>query len=308
MKMLIKVVPAVIALSCISPVMADTEFQESVPLEVVMQFIGGSPQQQSKLYSDVLSAFPAFTVPAGFTVMGSADQGFMRRVVLRTELDAAAAFDAITAAFTPTNWVLLQDPGTLASQVGFVSAAPVPQFRQLCHDDLGRITLSVNESSGVRYLSLSHSSVGGPMSVQPTCAQQMDPAGYGMRGMGTTLSQYVPRLMLPKSNAAVPPINSFGTGSGSMTDWEARNTLGSDWDIDRITQHFVEQIDAQGWQKEAIAIGDTATMGTWTRTVDDKKLIGTLSIIEQADDVWDLRFRLVMAGAQNQQGVRFISN
>jgi hypothetical protein len=76
-----KHLPALIVLSLFSAnchsVFADTEFVDSVPLEVVRQFVGNPYMGQNALYSDILAAFPPFTVPADFEVLASADQGYV---------------------------------------------------------------------------------------------------------------------------------------------------------------------------------------------------------------------------------------
>ena len=72
MNVLNKLLP--LALSVFSPALvADIEFGDDVPREVVEQLVGNQFDGETKLYSDIFAAVPAFTLPAGFEVLASAD-------------------------------------------------------------------------------------------------------------------------------------------------------------------------------------------------------------------------------------------
>jgi hypothetical protein len=306
MKMLNKVVPVLLPLSCISPtLLADTEFEDSVPLEVVMQFIGGNPLSgtQGSLYSDILADFPAFELPNGFSVLASADQGYLQRVILRTEADTAEAQDALAAALTGAGWSLLPDPAARGQpQTGFViGGATPPMYQQFCHDRLGNITASIMQGDAVRYAHLTRSTSPNQGN-QPTCAQRLDPGyqQFGPPGFGRqNLSQYVPRLVMPTASTANNPqrvidemiISSGGGGGGN--DFESRGTLRSGLGIDAIAEHFIDQIEQQGWEADSEVTGSVVASGSWTKTIDDMDLIGTLLIAHQGEDTWDLRFRIL---------------
>lgn len=303
-------VPVALSLYLASPALrADTEFGGSVPLEVAMQFVGGNPRDGSagKLYSDIFAAFPAFDVPADFTVLASADQGVLQRVILRTDLDEAAAQEAIAAALVAANWSLIPDPGLQPrAQGGFVTeSSQVPQYQQFCHDELGRITAAASAGDEVRYVNLTrNANATAFFGNQPTCAQLLDPGfqQFGPRGFaGPVLAQYVPRLVMPQANAAanapqqriVSEVSVGGSGGGSQNEWEARGTLYIDWSIDDIAEHFVQQIEDQGWKADAEVTGSVAASASWTKSVDDMELTGVLLIAQVADTAWDLRFRIL---------------
>jgi hypothetical protein len=306
----LKVAPALLTLALAAHVaVAATEFEGSVPVDVALQFIGNPLGGQGKLYSDILDGFPPFTVPPGLTVIASADMGYLHRVILRSTLDAAAALDATTTALTAAGWSVVPQPGMGAAQVGFVSATPMPQYQQLCHDDLGMMTLSTSSGTGASYVNLNRNVNVPGMGQQPSCAQLLDPASQGgldpraMAMSGRMLSQYVPRLLMPQANNSTSaPYFGGGGGGGGMNDWEARGTLTSDWNIDEVVEHFVEQIEAQGWEQDSEVTGSVVATGSWTKTVDDMDLIGTLSILQQAENTWDLRFRVVRTGAESRAG------
>ncbi len=191
--------------------------------------------------------------------------------------------------------------GMASQQVGFVSAdQPTVLPQQLCHDNYGTLTATVNNDEGMRYINISRS-VGTPAMMRPGCAEMLAQVsqGYpmGFRG-GNVLDGYAPKLIMPESNTRPTRPMAFmgGGGGGSMSDWETRGTLTIDWEVDAIYEHFAEQILEQGWEADSDATGAVAATGSWTKTVDDMDLVGTLSILKLADDTWDMRFRLVRQG------------
>jgi hypothetical protein len=61
------------------PLSAATEFEDSVPLDLVKVFLGNLGIGEPLLYSDIMDDFPPFTLPAGFAVRGSIDQVYAQR-------------------------------------------------------------------------------------------------------------------------------------------------------------------------------------------------------------------------------------
>ena len=95
-----------------------------------------------------------------------------------------------------------------------------------------------------------------------------------------------------------------GGGSGSSNEWESRGALTIDWEIGDIYEHFSSQIAEQGWVADSDTTGTMFAGGSWTKSVDDVDLVGTLSIIKLTDNTWDMRFRFVrQGGAGNGPGI-----
>jgi len=301
MKML-KVVPVfaapALALAATS-VLADAEFGASVPREVVEQFVtdafGGGP---GKLYADIFDAFPSFAVPAGFTVLASADQGYLQRVILKTSVDEAAAKATLAAALRAEGWQEMPIYGGGAPQTGFVTAEAPPQPLSFCSDALGRMSVSVSAGAAPHYVSLSRSNVAAMGNgVQRTCAEEIEMITQGpaaMRGrMGPELSQYVPRLLMPESNTAEASPRVFMGSGGSSNDWETGASLVSEWSIDAVFEHFTSQVNAQGWTADSAVTGAAVATASWTKTVNDMDLVGLLTIINTAENTWQMKFRIL---------------
>lgn len=125
------IAPMMLALVAM-PLTAATEFENSIPIELARLFLGNPGTGGATIYQDIMDEFPPFTVPDAFEVMGSLDQMYLQRVVLRTDLDAEAAKTAITGTFTAAGWQVMDfnnfRPG---QQGGFVSATQ-PECRCRC--------------------------------------------------------------------------------------------------------------------------------------------------------------------------------
>lgn len=295
---------AAVFLAPTASALADAEFGDLVPREVLEQFVGNPLGGEGKIYSDILDAFPQFALPVGFEVLASADQGLFHRVILKTRLDEVAATAALVNAFIAEGWTEVPVLRGGASQTGFISAAPMARPAQLCNDAHGTLSITVGTGAAPRYANLNRSlrtaAMGGGR--QPGCAEQaaLMAQGMGMRAMmGPGLREYVPQLVMPVSATAPNPAMGnimAGGGGGSSDEWETRGALVIDWNIQQVFTHFADQVVGQGWTADSAVTGVQAASGSWTRTVDGLDLIGLLTIVATAPDSWDLKFRLVNKG------------
>lgn len=305
MNMSNKVVPAVLALTLAStPLIADTEFGDDVPREVVEQTIGSMFGGNTTLYSDIFSGFPPFTLPAGFEVVASADMGTQQRVILRTTLADAEAVAAAVAAFTSQGWMEMPVFGANAPRTGFIGATgSLPQTVSLCSDALGRLGVTLNSAAGGKYVTLALMTPAAYGGMRRSCAEDAEMAALGpgggmMRAGIDRMREYMPALVMPPSDAGpVSPISFTGGGGGSSNDYETRGFLSITWDGDALLEHFAEQVVEQGWQPDAQTSSAQTAFGSWTKTVDGNALLGMLTLVETGDDSWDLKFRVVRGGS-----------
>ncbi|HEY0963014.1 MAG TPA: hypothetical protein VGE69_11725 [Pseudomonadales bacterium] len=310
MNMSNKVVPAAIALSLAStPLAADTEFGAEVPRAVVEQFIGNPLGGESKLYSDIFTAFPPFALPAGFDVVASADQGIQQRAILRTSLAPADARALIVPALVAEGWIEMSY-GAAAPRTGFVVLdAPATQPVSLCHDTLGRMSLFISDAADGRYVNLSRTTMAALGGARRTCAEEaqiMSRADGPFRGPGG-VREYLPALVMPPSDVTAgrqPAIFSSGGGGGSSNDFETRGFLSITWDGRALMEHFAPQLAEQGWAPDTQVSGTKTAFGSWTKTIDGNALLGLLTLVETGDDAWDLKFRVVRGGSAPADAVR----
>jgi hypothetical protein len=299
------VVFTTLALSLAStPLIADTEFGDDIPLEVVERLVGTMYGSVPKFYSDIFSRFPPFTLPAGFDVVGSADMGVQQRVMLRTTLADDEAVAAAVAAFTAQGWVELPIYGANAVRTGFIGAnGPLPQPVSLCSDALGRLSVTLDNSGGSKYVNLAVMTPTALGGMRLGCAEEAEMAqrgpGAGMMRAGIErIREYMPALVMPPSDVATgSPMDFMGSGGGSSNDYETRSFLAITWDAERLLTHFAEQVVEQGWEPDVQVSGEQTAFGSWTKPADGKTLHGMLTLVETSGDNWELKFRIVQGGA-----------
>jgi hypothetical protein len=92
---------------------------------------------------------------------------------------------------------------------------------------------------------------------------------------------------------------SGSRSSGSPNDFETQSQVAIDWDIARLYAYFTEQLDEQGWTQDSAWSGNIAAGGNWTKsTAENLDLIAILSIVETADENFELKLRVLSRGAQ----------
>jgi hypothetical protein len=297
--------PLLLLAAATQPAQAATEFGDMVPTEIVELFLGNPLTGGAALYSDIMDDFPPLTIPAGFTVLASADQGYSQRVVLRTTLDEESATSALGAMFAAAGYQQIERQGMLRPDAGFVTSdRPVTLPQQYCSDEHGMMLVSVESGANAqRQVDLTRSV---PMAGQymPSCAEiggnaNQALAARALGGGGMELAQYLPRLVLPATNGSRRPSPFMGGGGGgSGNDWETRSALVSEWSLEEVFTHFTSQIEEQGWTVDTTDSGSFMAAGAWTKTVeDDQELLGMLTIVAMADANYELRFRLVRKGS-----------
>src|SRR5690606_37373965 len=109
----------------------------------------------------------------------------------------------------------------------------------------------------------------------------------------------MPALVMPAPDIATvrQPADFSSGGGGSSNDYETRSFLSITWDGETLLTHFAEQIVEQGWQPDTQTSSEQTAFGSWTKTVDGNALGGMLTLVETADDNWDLKFRIVQGGS-----------
>lgn len=290
-------------------VQADTEFENTIPLDLAKALLSIGNTISVGIYSDVLDDFPAFEMPSGFSVLGSLDQGVMQRLVLQTDMAAAQASRALLATLTDAGWQELQRPDEAVMQPrGFVpagGASPPVIPSNICHDEHGIMNMIITAGDNGNYVTLlkNNSMTRGALD----CAQQnqQQARNPGMRAMmigGVTA--HLPTLHLPSPTGSPlgQPRATFMSGSrssGSPNDFETQSQVAIDWDIERLYTFFAEQLDEQGWAEDSAWNGNIAAGGNWTKTTDDNlELIAILSMVETSAENYELKLRVLSRGAQ----------
>ncbi|MFT4887554.1 MAG: hypothetical protein ACJA2D_002767 [Pseudohongiellaceae bacterium] len=101
---------------------ADTEFKDSVPLELAKAFLTNLPYGEAKLYSDIAGSFPDITIPAGFEFLGSIERGYGVSAALRTELPETERSALLIQSLLEAGFLELDSARGNGWQTGFVSS------------------------------------------------------------------------------------------------------------------------------------------------------------------------------------------
>ena len=303
----LKTLPFALFLSFLTwPIFAATEFEGTIPIELAKALLGSSIGGETKIYIDILDEFPQFQIPAGFEIMGSIDQGYSQRVVLRTELAEDEAIIQIYAAFEDVDFVQFNLFVTGSGENGFVNSAPPRVPRQMCHDEFGNLSVSFTEVNNIKLVRLSASTYRN--NNQGTCAQQIEQYQMNMQRMGNINSgirEYMPRMEAP-DDATSPPFAAFlGSGfSSSNNEVETETNLEIGWSIDEVYAHFENQINAQNWEIDSQNVGSTSAIGTWTLNPEpDLSLVGVLTVLKIADSNYKLSFKILAIGERTSNSL-----
>lgn len=287
-----------LALGCNS--YADTEFEDSIPIEVVEILFDTFLSGQFAIYSDITDDFPEFELPNGFTVIGSVNQMNRLRVVLQTTLLSDLATQSITDAFENENWQIFPAFSPPVQNVGFVSPSPAvtSTATTLCHDQLGRLSINLAERDDGNYISIGiYNSFGNR---QGNCAQQLAQQEMSMSRMAFSqgLREYMPRMEMPATANPRQQLGFIGGSSSSSNNLaETEANLNSDMEIDEVFSHFSDQIAEQDWELDSEAVGNLSANGYWTKSPEpDLNLIGMLSVLKTSDSNYELRFRIIGQG------------
>ncbi|MEM7706781.1 MAG: hypothetical protein AAF358_14570 [Pseudomonadota bacterium] len=179
----------------------------------------------------------------------------------------------------------LSDRGWKALQT---SRPGVSGFRQtkrtqgvsLCSDKNGMATLMAREHEG--------QTIANVMSYQNgrvDCAAMS--SGIGYRALG--LNEHMPTLNLP-DGAKMTPTLGMGSSAGSQTA-STQASFELEMPKTRVLAHFDQQIEAQGWSLDSGWEGQQIAGSSWTKTVDDKSVVGILTLVAN-DNSFAVRFEI----------------
>ena len=280
------------------PILADTEFEDSIPINLARSLLRGvgSPMD-IKIYSDIPSDFPAIEVPDGATLMGSVDQGHNKQVVLFSDGEGLEQQSELIESLQNAGYLLIDRSSVRMPQTGFVSANP-PDLRipvQLCHDLQGLIHIQLYPETDRTFINITTSPASN--SGGYTCAARV---AQNSRGAGFTpflggppgtqsLQSSLPRLTLPEEAAAhtarFPALMSSSSGQA-----ESKIDFSVDWSLSDVYAFFSDQVAKQDWMPDTETSGNRVALGAWTREENNRILLGTLRVVSKVDDNYQAEF------------------
>lgn len=288
--------------------MAATEFDGDVPADIVRQMVSG------EIYTDLPDDFPELDLPSQLAVSGSVRNEYSTQAIFTTTLSPEDGSMAIASSLNNAGWLQLPAVEYQPPQNGFINpnaqSSRITSNLDYCHDRYGMFSIlpgSVN--NGVTSIS---ARVNNMVLRQPgfSCQQQVEQRNFSAERRGgfpffNANSQYMPRLVLPEEQSPSRfPVMADRIGSSSSGgETETNGMLQSELAPAEVNQHFSEQLIAQGWVLDAEWAGEFTAGGNWTYAPQpDLNFIGVLSIIENIEDVFALKFRLIPRSTNAGQG------
>jgi len=286
------VVTVITASLSATPLVADTEFEDNIPIELARAlFSGTGGTMDVKLYSDIPDAFPHFDLPVGVTLVGSVDQTHNQQVVLRSDGDGTEQQAALIESLQDSDYLLIQQMAAGTRQTGFVYANPQARSipAQLCHDSLGLIFIRLHPESDHTFINITATpglNLGGyncaDRANQASRAQGFSPFLGGAQSP-RSLQTSMPRLVLPEeAGTQSQRMPMFLSGSSDQMESKTEFTL--DWSLDEVQEFFSEQIVEQDWVLDSETTGSRVAIGAWTKEENGRILLGILHLISNSDD------------------------
>ena len=290
-----------------SSVMAASEFEDSIPLDVAEALFDFGVGGRFAVYSDIMDGFPIFQLPDEFTVLGSTYYNNSMRVGLSTEFVEERAVQAIEDSFGSDGWVTMPNYNPMRNRTGFVSANQVePQYRSICHDQFGQMSISSRPRGPLSLivLSLSASLNRNWTSCAQLRAQQEQQMAMMSGRVG--FQQYMPRLVVPEeANSERSPGFALASSSSSNNSAESEISLEINLDMEAVYTHFAEQMIGQEWNLDTESIGSVSASGTWTQSPEENmNLVGTLNVVNLEENRFQLKLSVEAPGGN--LGVRIL--
>lgn len=294
---------------CVSISIADTEFEGSVPLDLVKALLGTTPYGEPVIYSDLSSAFPDIDVPDELEIMGSIERGYGISAVYSTAISDSEIQSTLNEAYVQAGYIEFELPGMSQARGGFVAANRItPQtYNRFCHDSQGFLSHSYVEKDRNSIVVITASPANDNRSCADQLAEQQLAMGR-MPGRQRGLHQYLPIMELPETRPRrFSPFSGIGGYSSSGSSIETEANLNIDWDIDEVFNHISEQLIEQQWVVDSQNIGTSSATGSWTRSPEPgTDLIGTLTVLHLGEESFELKFQLTSIGGNNSSSFRAI--
>jgi hypothetical protein len=271
---------------------AATEFPNGLaPIELLQEFSGGN------VYRSLPDNFPTVPLPAGLglSVIGSLERGSsQQQVLLRNAGTGEAVLAALLTAYSAAGWIDL--PHDLNSL-------------NLCHDQLGQMTIRSSDAIAGEhrlYVTRTRLPPGYPYPGGLTCEQQQSGSSTAIF---TWIMTLMPVLEVPEGTMApgfpVAPFTRlssfFGNGSTGFDASQEGAIEVPDTTLAELHEHFVLQLEEQGWVADSNASGTRSSSSVWYKTAqsfvtdtspaEDIELTGIMSILHTEDDTYRILFR-----------------
>lgn len=278
------------------PLWADTEFTDTLPLDLAKALIGRTPAGPALFYSDVVDGFPAIDFPTGFEVLGSMVREVQTTVVLASSQSTSEMRDSLTEAFASAGFTEFIVPVPTIHYHGFrrVGTTPPRPLPRYCHDSEGDLTLTFLGLSGRNTVRISHAPDTNPQSCEEELQERLQRLSQYQASRG--IDQYLPLLMMPAMEPRNSPYGAEMSVGGDGADYYYRARVSLDWSPQEFYEHFSPQMEEQGWQLDSVN-RDEGSNSSWTLAPDpDTEIRASLRIVPVDSELTELEIRVSPTG------------
>lgn len=271
-------------------VQAATEFPDGlVPAELVAELIGNP---NAKFYTTLPDNYPLATLELGINLqlIGTA-QPYPQssRVLLRSEHSAAEVANVLAPALLDAGWKVVQTSGDHTNRTA-----------ELCHDEIGNLTLNARDAEdGSRlFATLFHVSAAPG---QRECESEIGNRGSIIK-LFEQMNAVFPVVELPGGQIVARGLN--GVGGPPYHIELNREGIFEIENTSLLTLHgeIATQLEAAGWQEDTGSTGTSTASSVWIRTVEfdeppledleDAELVLFVAVISHGDDHYEVDMKM----------------
>lgn len=170
-------------------------------------------------------------------------------------------------------------------RTGFVAEMPDPPA-VFCSASGQVVTVSFNDRDGASLLTIGYV----PDTRENRCTRQSQGERI-QRSSFQELRDHMPVLSMPEGEVRNGGEGTAGRGDGMYSSIE----IVTDLSVGAIAEHVAGDLDAQGWQPDAGAVGERSAIRTWLRSFEDGfRAFGELMIMERDAGSYRVEFRMTM--------------
>lgn len=279
------------------PLYAETEFEDSIPVEFVKVFIKSSYNGEPVIYSDIPNDFPPLPLPEGFEVMGSINDDDSTQVFLRTPAAQTDAINMINDAFRDNYWSTIDEigvnPPRPTAMFSFSSGGDAAG--SFCHDIFRLMTVNVSTSDQYTVMKLQQRSGFPP--AQLSCDTLVNAAQRRSEQARLTpdYMELMPMLTIDDDlNSAT--IRGFSGSSGDgIRNAQASSDFDSDLPVADMHTRLEDQLQDQDWSFHSKSMDETSALSVWSKSFNGgaSEYYGFLTILPTLNTGHQFRFDLV---------------
>ncbi|MDH7944315.1 hypothetical protein QGM61_10830 [Pseudohongiella sp. SYSU M77423] len=131
---------------------ASQEIEGDIPADLARALLGENQPFEIRFFEGLPEQFPEIELPADSALLGSVDMVNSQRVVLQVTGDGIAQRTQLINELEALGYLMITQPHRMPPQQrGFVAQMPIPPGMpiQLCHNDLGMLTLRIGNMGAV---------------------------------------------------------------------------------------------------------------------------------------------------------------